>query len=114
MAVPAVDTWYRVTNFIGGRNEFGGVITSNFPPGTAYVKILWIPNYSNRAGGWTTYPDTGPNHSLWFAGISVVPERLGVIVTEANGTKTLKVPRANLTTNVIDVVTGGTAIVEAV
>lgn len=115
MAVPAVDTWYRVTNFIGGRNEYGGGVWYNFPPGTAYVKILWLPNYSNRAGGtFSGYPDTGADHGVWFAGISVVPEPVGVIVPEVNGIKTLKVPQANLTTNTIDIVTGGTRIVEEV
>ena len=104
---PAADTWYRVTNYIGGIDVSGENTEHNFPPGTAFAKLFMMPNYSNRSGGWTAFPDTGAEHSMWLAGISVAPEPQGVVIADAGGTKGLKVPKANLSTNVMDVVTAG-------
>ncbi len=106
LIVPAVDTWYKTTNFIGGIDGSAGNNGVNFAPGTAFVKLMWLPNYSNRAGGFSIFPDTGGGHSVWFAGISVAPERGAVLVTEATGAKTPHIPRANLSTNIMDVVPG--------
>ncbi len=113
LIAPEVDKWYRTTGFIGGINRSGVSSNTNFPPGTAFVKLLWFPNYSNRSGGWSVYPDTGAAQSVWFAGISVVPEPQGVIIAETNGAKTLKVPQANISTGVMDVVTAGLTVEEA-
>lgn len=111
--VPAVDAWYRVTSYMGGIDISGTNAPHNFPPGTAFAKLFLLPNYSNRNGGYGGFPDTGANHSMWLAGISVASEPQGVIIADAGGTKTLKVPKANLSTNVMDVVTAA-QIVEAV
>lgn len=105
LIVPATDTWYRIQNYIGGVDISGVNVQANFPPGTAFAKMFWIPNYSNRAGGWSIYPDTGPDHSVWFGGISMAPEPQGILVANADGSKTLKVPKANLGTGAMDVVT---------
>lgn len=114
LIVPETDKWYRVTNFMGGFDTSGGNEVSNFAPGTAFVKLFWLPNYNNRAGGSGTWPDTGPDHSFWAAGVSLTPEPLAVPVVEASGVTTLKVPQVNLSTGLIDIVTGGSEIVEEV
>lgn len=72
--VPEAGKWFRAEGFIGGIDKSCTNQTQNFAPGTAFVKIMWIANYSNRSGGWTGYPDTGSSHSVWFAGISMFPD----------------------------------------
>ena len=71
----ATDTWYGVENFIGGIDQSGKNAPDNFPPGTATVRPVFLLNYSNRAGGWSSYPDTGAAQKVWVSGISmdVVP-----------------------------------------
>ncbi len=72
--IPETNKWFRAEGFIGGIDKSGTNQTQNFAPGTAFAKIMWLANYSNRAGGWTGYPDTGSNHSVWFAGVSMFPD----------------------------------------
>ena len=72
--VPEAGKWFRAEGFIGDIDKSGTNQTQNFAPGTAFVKIMWLANYSNRSGGWTGYPDTGSSHSVWFAGISMFPD----------------------------------------
>jgi len=112
LIVPEVDKWYRTTSYIGGINQAATGSSQNFPPGTAFVKLLWLPNYSNRSGGWSSYPDTGADHSVWFAGISVVTEQQGVLIANASGYKTLKVPQANISNGIMDIVTAGLTVEE--
>jgi len=95
MILPQTDAWYRVENHMGGIDTSGTNATANFPPGTAYVKVFWLPNYSNRAGGYSTFPDTGTGHEILFSGISVGPEQLGAMQENANGSVSLKVPSSN-------------------
>lgn len=94
--VPEVDRWYHATNRFGGIDTSGTNYGLNFPPGTAFARPMWFPNYSNRVGGFNGYPETGVNQKVWFAGVSVTPEPLAVqseILTGVNaGRKSLKVP----------------------
>ncbi len=102
--VPLVDKWYRTTNYIGAIDISGTDNYNNFPPGTAYVKYFFAPNDSNAAGGISGFPDTGPNHSVWFAGISLVPEPLGVAAPIGDGSYNLKIPEPNIVTGQVDIV----------
>ncbi|WP_186827157.1 DUF2793 domain-containing protein [Shimia ponticola] len=86
------DRWYLCENHMGGLDLSGDNVSKNFPPGTAYVKVFWLPNYSNRAGGWGGHPDTGLNHKVLFSGISVLPEPLAAQKTTALGAVDIKVP----------------------
>ena len=51
LIVENTDTWYQVDNHIGGIDTSGTNAANSFPPGTAYVRMVWLPNYTNRAGG---------------------------------------------------------------
>ncbi|PIE09103.1 MAG: hypothetical protein CSA73_00270 [Rhodobacterales bacterium] len=79
------DQWYRSRAHIGGVDLSGTNAPFNFPPGTACVRVFWLPNYSNRPGGWSGYPDTGAGHSVWFSGVSVLPEALAAQDRVASG-----------------------------
>lgn len=81
----AADTWYRVENFMGGIDQSGRNLPGNFAPGTAWVRLVWLLNYSNRVGGWSVYPDTGASQRVWFSGVSVEPEITGQVVRDADG-----------------------------
>lgn len=67
----ATDTWYAVESFIGGVDQSGKNDLYDFPPGTAMVRPIMMLNYSNRAGGWSTFPDTGAAQKVWVSGLSV-------------------------------------------
>ena len=94
--VAQTDTWYKSVNHMGGIDRSGTNATANFPPGTAFVKVIWLPNYSNRAGGYGANPDTGAGHRVWFAGVSVTPETLAakqeVAAGSSAGSIEIKVP----------------------
>lgn len=94
--VPDVDRWYETKGYIGGVDTSGTNSAVNFPPGTAYVKPFWLPNYSNRSGGYSGHPDTGLSHKVWYTGVSVVPCPLAdyseIISGGLSGQKQLKVP----------------------
>jgi len=87
--LPAVDTWYRHTNFMGGIDVSGRNVTNNFPPGTAFCKFFWLSNFSNRVGGWSAFPDTGPAHKIRYSGISVTPSTTSKLRSNASGSKTI-------------------------
>ena len=74
VVLPATGRWYRATAFIGGIDRSGTNAPGNFVPGTAMVRPFWRPNFSNRTGGFGTFPDTGAAQRVWFAGLSVLPE----------------------------------------
>ena len=82
---PEADRWYRTENHIGGIDRSGTNAGQNFAPGTAYVVPLWLPNYSNRPGGWSGHPDTGTAQRIWFAGISVTEAALALTTPVASG-----------------------------
>lgn len=105
--VPTTDTWYFAKSHMGGVDRSGTNVARNFPPGTAYVKPFWLPNYSNRAGGLSGYPDTGAAQRIWFAGVSVKPDTLATAVPitsgSAIGSFTLHVPTPNPATGQIEI-----------
>lgn len=106
--VPETDKWYRATGYIGGVDQSGTNAPLNFPPGTAYARPFWLPNYTNRSGGTTGYPDTGASHSVWFAGVSIRSEDLASkqLLTSgaAAGSYDIKVPVKDHTAGTISLV----------
>lgn len=99
------DRWYRSQNYMDGIDYSGGNVSNNFPPGVATVKPFWLPNYSNRSGGYSIYPDTGSAHKVWYTGVSVVPEPIARMEQTAAGSQALKVPVADFTTGSISLST---------
>ena len=81
--------WYKMVNFIAGVDRSGLNVQNNFSPGTAFVKIFTLPNYSNRAGGWNGYPDTGDDHEVKFTGFDILPDPTGKAVSNTNGSVSL-------------------------
>lgn len=114
--VPTTDTWYRTTDHIGGVDLSGTNDARNFPPGTAAVQPFWLPNFSNRAGGWSGHPDTGTGHSVWFTGVSVRVDPLAaqqkVTTGGTSGKVNLKVPVSNYATNAISLALPSTTVTE--
>ena len=112
--VPEVDRWHLTTGHIGGVDNSGTNYTANFPPGTTYVIPFWLPNYSNRVGGYSGHPDTGADHKVWFTGASVTPEPMAVlseVLTGAStGRKNIKVPVGDFATGSVSLVSTGTSI----
>ncbi len=94
--VNETDKWYCITNFIGGIDLSGNNISRNFPPGTVSARIFWLPNYSNRAGGWINHPDTGSEHKIRFAGISAIPETHAMLEKAADGHEEIYVPTPDI------------------
>lgn len=110
------DTWYRTLNHMGGIDTSGTNVSHNFPPGTVFVKVMWYPNHSNRPGGWSSYPDTGPDHRVWFTGVSVVPEPLAAqnVVTSGAvaGSVEIKVPVSDFVANTVILAPAGLSVTE--
>lgn len=90
--------WYAVENHMGGVDLSGSNAGTNFPPGTAYLKLMWIPNHSNRSGGYSNFPDTGPDHKVWFTGISMTPEHMATTQRAADGRVNILVPHVDFNT----------------
>ncbi|WP_421704857.1 DUF2793 domain-containing protein [Aliiroseovarius sp.] len=115
--VPTTDTWYRTTDHIGGVDLSGTNNVDNFPPGTAAVRPFWLPNFSNRSGGWSGHPDTGTGHSVWFTGVSMRVDPLAVkqrVTTgSTSGKYNLKVPVSNFVTSSISLASPSTKVNEA-
>ena len=98
------DRWYRTTGYIGGIDRSGQGVGLNFPPGTAFAKVFWLPNHSNIAGGQAGWPDTGAGHRVWFAGVSVTIEPLAATQSESNGSQSIKVPQADFASGSVSLV----------
>jgi len=114
LSVPDIDQWYQAKGFIGGIDTSGTGYEFNFPPGTAYVQPIWFPNYSNRPGGYSGRPDTGSNHKVWNAGVSIIPEPLAaqseVLSGSTAGKKEIKVPDLDFSTGTISLTTAALSI----
>lgn len=91
MTLAETNKWYHVKNHIGGIDTSGENVTANFSPGTAYVKMFWLPNFSNRPGGDGGYPDTGSEHGVLYSGISVTKAPLSALQKMPNGKVSIKV-----------------------
>ncbi|QIE47907.1 DUF2793 domain-containing protein (plasmid) [Pseudohalocynthiibacter aestuariivivens] len=89
------DRWYRTESYMGGIDRSGGNVLGNFPPGTARARVFWMPNHTNRSGGFSSHPDTGPAHRVWFSGVSVTPETLALTQATASGAQSIKVPQGD-------------------
>jgi hypothetical protein len=77
---------------IGGIDRSGKNKTYNFSPGTAYARIGFFSNYTNRNGGYGGFPDTGDQHKVWFSGISIHPDIMAKKVINPDGSVTLSRP----------------------
>ncbi|WP_298436760.1 DUF2793 domain-containing protein [uncultured Jannaschia sp.] len=110
--LPQDDTWYRATGYIGGTDLSGRNAATNFAPGTAAAQAMWLPNFSNRAGGYTTYADTGAQHGVRFAGLSFAPEPLAAGQRTADGSVDLKVPVADYALGTIGLAPAGRSLTE--
>ena len=96
-----------------GRVDLSGQnVAHNFPPGTAQVRPVWLMNYSNRSGGYSTYPDTGTLQRTWVTGVSIDAECSGQIVREANGSCSLHVVEGDPLTGNVNLVPAGLNVAE--
>ena len=96
----ATDIWYHAAGYIGGIDGSGQNEITNFPPGTAFVKFCWQPNFSNRSGGMGDFPDTG-SQKVHYAGAHLWLEHFGLLEKNSNGAVDIKVPQANKASNAI-------------
>ena len=112
--VPEVNRWYQTTGHIGGIDTSGTNYGINFPPGTTFVRPFWLPNHTNRVGGYSGHPDTGAGHKVWYTGASVTPEPLGalseVLVGSSAGRKEIKVPTTDYGSGTISLVSASQSI----
>ena len=97
--------WYHACNHIGGVDTSGRNEVKNFPPGTAFVKILMLPNFSNRPGGYSGFADSGAAHGLHLSGISMAPEPYAAMQAAASGGVDIKVPDPDFTTGSLSLIT---------
>ncbi|MGB0798688.1 MAG: DUF2793 domain-containing protein [Planktomarina sp.] len=101
------DTWYKTTNFVGGIDQSGQNRFESFSPGTAYVKVLWLPNVSNHAGGSSSFPDTGADHKILYSGVSLSRENTATAEANPDGSKTLRTMQADAQTGVVSMQAAG-------
>ncbi len=106
LVLGATDTWYRIENVMGGVDLSGRNVPHNFPPGTAQVRPVWLMNYSNRSGGYSSFPDTGPDHRTWVTGVSVEVDPAGKIVRQTDGSCSLHVLEGDPQSGAVSMVTG--------
>ena len=102
--LPTAGDWYHACNYIGGIDTSGRNEVKNFPPGTAFVKILMLPNFSNRPGGYSGFADSGAAHGLHLAGISMTPEPYAATQKAASGAVDIKVPDPDFATGSLSLV----------
>lgn len=105
--LPTSGDWYKATNYMGGIDTSGTNVSYNFPPGTAFAKLFWLPNYSNRSAAYAGYPATGSDHRVWFSGLSVRPDTTARQKLQTNGTVSLKRLNADYDTGTVSLVTAG-------
>jgi hypothetical protein len=107
---PQTDTWYSTLAHIGGIDRSGTNVGANFPPGTAFARPFWLPNYSNRVGGWSGRPDTGTAQRVWVSGVSVTPEPLAAMQVRANGAVDIKVPATDFASGALSMQTAASSV----
>lgn len=110
IVVPETDRWYRSESYIGGIDRSGDNVMANFPPGTAHVRVFWMPNYTNRSGGFSGHPDTGTGHRVWFSGMSVTPEPLAMTQATTAGAQLIKVPRGDFAAGTLGLVPASSSV----
>ena len=103
--LPTPGDWYHACNHIGGVDTSGHKEVKNFTPGTAFVKILMLPNFSNRPGGYSGFADSGTAHGLHLSSISMAPEPYAAMQAAASGGVDIKVPDPDFTTGSLSLIT---------
>ncbi|WP_347849614.1 DUF2793 domain-containing protein [Planktomarina sp.] len=103
--LPTAGDWYHACNHIGGGDTSVRNEGKKFPPGTAFVKILMLPNFSNRPGGYSRFADSGAAHGLHLSGISMAPEPYAAMQATASGGVDIKVPDPDFTTGSLSLIT---------
>ena len=102
----ATDQWYGARGAIGGLDHSGTGVAQNFAPGTAFVSPVFLPNHSNRPGGFGGFPDTGAGQRIWFAGVSLMPDPIARLVPvtsgPTSGAQTVHVAQPNPATGDLD------------
>ena len=93
------NTWFRVSSYIGGTDLSGQNAPMQFAPGTASVQLIIGANSSNMSGGANGFPDTGPDHSVWFADIYMREAALSHLERNASKDLTIRVPSYDSGTN---------------
>ena len=93
------NTWFRVSSYIGGTDLSGQNAPMQFAPGTASVQLIIGANSSNISGGANGFPDTGPDHSVWFADIYMREAALSHLERNASKDLTVLVPSHESGTN---------------
>lgn len=115
--VPQTDKWYHTTGYIGGIDTSGTNAPLNFPPGTTYARPVWLPNYSNRSGGYSTHPDTGTAHKVWFTGVTVrlisLASQKEITTGAASGSRDIKIPQADHDAGTISLAAASQSVTEA-
>lgn len=104
LVLDTADRWYRIENAMGGVDLSGNNVPHNFPPGTAQVRPVWLMNYSNRVGGYSSFPDTGPDQRTWVTGVSIEVDPAGKIVRQADGSCSLHVIEGDAQTGAVSMV----------
>ncbi len=104
LVLDATDTWFRIESAMGGVDLSGRNLPHNFPPGTTGVRPVWMLNFSNRAGGHSTYPDTGPGHKVWVTGLSVEPDPTGRVIRQPGGSCNLHIVEGDPDTGTVAMV----------
>lgn len=112
--LPATDTWFRIQGHIGGVDQSGTGMPSNFAPGTAFVRPVFLPNQSNRLGGWNGHPDTGTGQRIWFGGMTLTEAPLALATPVQSGSNSgshsLLAPYSNSSTGQVEIAAALTVI----
>ncbi len=107
LVLDQTETWYSVENAIGGVDLSGKNVSFNFPPGTASVRPIWMVNYSNRVGGWSTYPDTGSAQRLWVTGVAIETDVGGFVSRVSDGSCAFRAVDGDIATGNLSLVQPG-------
>ncbi|MAB87601.1 MAG: hypothetical protein CML51_10015 [Rhodobacteraceae bacterium] len=102
--LPTAGDWYHACNYIDGVETSDRNKVKNFPPSTAFVKILMLPNFSNRPGGYSGFSDSSTGHGLHLSGISMAPEPYAAMQSAASGAIDIKVPNSNFTAGYLSLI----------
>lgn len=113
---PLADSWYQARGRIGGIDRSGTNVAQNFAPGTAFVRPLFLPNWSNRSGGFSGFPDTGANQKVGLAGITFFRDVTATYETVTSGTapgsQMIYAAAPNVATGQIDVIAAVSSLTE--
>jgi hypothetical protein len=86
------DRWYQLSAHVGGVDLSGTDVAGNFAPGTVGIRVVFWPNISNLPGGSAGHPDTGADHRVHIAGVSLRAQPLAVVERATGGSALVHVP----------------------